>query len=446
MNKLLQKIAYAVMFFMTFGISSAYAIPSFARQTGLECTQCHTVFPELTETGRQFKLHGYTMTGGSSYKSPLDNLAAMVILTDTKASAQVNDPSKTNIITPDQISLFYGGKIYENLGAFVQVTYDGTGIVGGVKNGGTEKTNDVAHHFGTDNTDIRYVKDFKIQDHDIVIGATLNNNPTVQDIYNSTPAWGYPYWTTSAASQSPANSTQVEGALGGIVRGLGVYTMIDDLLYLEATGYQSNRGGGLLSPLSYNDWYGQTADVHGTSVYTRAALQKTVGDHFFMLGGYTFNTEVVSDITANNQYNKFADRAIDAQYNYTNGSHIVTIMADKIWEKQTYLDGSSANPNDTLTTSKAKISYYYDQKYGVTAGIFSTSGSADAKLYGTNSTLTPDASGKMIELHYLPTQKVRISLAYTMFDKFNGAKDNYDGAGTNASKQDNLFLSAIIMF
>lgn len=38
------------------------AVPSFARQTGVSCYTCHTVFMELTPFGRQFKLTGYTMS------------------------------------------------------------------------------------------------------------------------------------------------------------------------------------------------------------------------------------------------------------------------------------------------------------------------------------------------------------------------------------------------
>ena len=32
----------------------APAVPSFARQTGMACAACHTVFPELTRFGREF--------------------------------------------------------------------------------------------------------------------------------------------------------------------------------------------------------------------------------------------------------------------------------------------------------------------------------------------------------------------------------------------------------
>src|SRR5580692_7837983 len=41
--------------------SRVWAVPSFARQTGMACAACHTVFPELTPFGREFKLNGYVL-------------------------------------------------------------------------------------------------------------------------------------------------------------------------------------------------------------------------------------------------------------------------------------------------------------------------------------------------------------------------------------------------
>ena len=44
----------------------ALAVPSFASQTGMPCSQCHVVSfgVALTAYGRQFKLNGYTFSGG----------------------------------------------------------------------------------------------------------------------------------------------------------------------------------------------------------------------------------------------------------------------------------------------------------------------------------------------------------------------------------------------
>ena len=47
----------------------AWAVPSFATQTGKPCSQCHTLSfgPALTAYGRQFKLNGYTFDGGEQF-------------------------------------------------------------------------------------------------------------------------------------------------------------------------------------------------------------------------------------------------------------------------------------------------------------------------------------------------------------------------------------------
>ena len=64
--------------------NQAQAVPSFARQTGLECTACHTMFPELTPVGRNFKLNGFTATkhGDKPYEWP-PPVSAMVQLSFT---------------------------------------------------------------------------------------------------------------------------------------------------------------------------------------------------------------------------------------------------------------------------------------------------------------------------------------------------------------------------
>ena len=57
----------------------AEAVPSFARQTGATCSQCHVqgFGPNLTPMGRQFKLEGYTLSlPGQSFAYP--PLSAMV--------------------------------------------------------------------------------------------------------------------------------------------------------------------------------------------------------------------------------------------------------------------------------------------------------------------------------------------------------------------------------
>ena len=105
----------------------AAAVPSFSRQTGQPCSLCHigSFGPQLTEYGREFKLTGYTLTGGEGLNIPV---SAMVIGSFTHTSkgqsggAAPHFGSNDNFAL-DQASLFYAGKVVGELGAFVQATY-----------------------------------------------------------------------------------------------------------------------------------------------------------------------------------------------------------------------------------------------------------------------------------------------------------------------------------
>jgi hypothetical protein len=72
------------------------------------------------------------------------------------------------------------------LGAFVQLTYDG-----------------VARDTFLDNTDVRYAHQTEITKTSVVLGVDVNNNPTVQDVWNTTPAWAYPF-AASGLALTPA--------------------------------------------------------------------------------------------------------------------------------------------------------------------------------------------------------------------------------------------------
>ena len=63
----------------------AVAVPSYARQTGLACEACHTVFPQLTPFGRVFKASGYTLSNTNKVQD-VDSLKHyLMTLSDTPA-------------------------------------------------------------------------------------------------------------------------------------------------------------------------------------------------------------------------------------------------------------------------------------------------------------------------------------------------------------------------
>jgi hypothetical protein len=71
-----------------------------------------------------------------------------------------------------------------------------------------------------DNTDVRYADTASIGLFDFIYGITANNNPTVQDVWNTTPAWAFPY-TISTIASTPATKTLIQGAFAAHVGGVG---------------------------------------------------------------------------------------------------------------------------------------------------------------------------------------------------------------------------------
>ena len=113
--------------------------------------------------------------------------------------------------------------------------------------------------------------------------------------------------------------------------------------------------------------------------------------------------------------------------------------------------GNTGNPSYILKTFMAKATYYYQLNYGINVGYFSSRGTTDASLYPadevTGSAIgSPNSEGYILELDYLPKRDIRLVLQYTDYNKFNGAKHNYDGFGRNASDNNTLFAMLWMMF
>src|SRR5258708_24418226 len=238
---ILVKVARGLFMVLTLLIlftPKGFAVPSYSRQTGLACASCHYAPPELTPFGRTFKLEGYTFTTKAQvsddkkdHNAALHLLEAfpLSIILDTSLTATKSPQPGTqngNFQLPQAASLFLAGAWTSHVGSFVQVTYDAQG-----------------DHFSWDNTDIRYANHGgKLFGKPITYGITLNNNPTVEDLWNTTPAWGYPYVGSNVAP-GPTAGAIINGALAPDVAGVGGYTMWNEHLYLARTMDRSEHIG-----------------------------------------------------------------------------------------------------------------------------------------------------------------------------------------------------------
>lgn len=398
-------------------------VPSFARQTGLACSACHYQFLTLTPFGRKFKLNGYTMTnqvpiadkdsatnGGKLGLSPFSLLSAMVTAGITHTKDQVPDTQNDVAALPQELSLFLAGRISPKVGLFSQFTYAGP---------------DGA--FGIDNVDIRFANKGSLGgDKEIVYGLTLNNSPTVQDLWNTTPVWGFPF-IGSEAAPGPAASTLIDGGLGQSVLGLGGYGMFGNLVYAEFSVYRSALQG-VAAPDN------TTGAIKGVAPYWRVALQKDFDNQSVMVGTFGMQTSLFPENSPalSGPQDKYSDIGIDAQFESKVGSGNVVVRGSWIDEQQTldatFLAGGSANTKNDLKTLRANASYYPKQWLGLSGGYFDTRGSADANLYGGE----PNTTGFIGEVDLNPWENTRVGLQYTGYSKF-------DGTGTNASGNNTLF-------
>lgn len=432
----------------------ALAVPSFARQTGLECTNCHLSWLELGPVGRQFKLGGYTQIKentkprpwvawpGDNDAPPLIPLAGMIEGSLTSTRDTSGDPSefpKNKALVLQQFSLFLSGRVLENLGLFSQWTYDG-----------------VEHHSSVDNVDVRLANRSPIFGIDTTYGLSLNNSPTLSDIYNTTPAWGFPY-AGSSVSVGPNAGTLIDEGLAQQVVGLTAYAMWNKTLYTEGGAYRTADGAYRL--FSAGVPKADVAQLDGPAPYWRVALQHEwdAGEQSAMVGAFGLSAKVFPDsLDPVAPSNKFSDVGVDAQYQYITDRHRISAQATWVREKQTWNAAfpaeETSNPTDTLNTFKGKVTYYYDMKYGINLGYFSTSGSTDDVLYNSGEPITgsingsPKTSGYIVELNWLPLPQYRFVAQYTGYSKFNGASSNYDGQGRNARDNNTFYLLAWLMF
>ena len=342
-------------------------------------------------------------------------------------------------LVAQQLSLFYAGKITDKSGAFVQWT--NAAVAPWLDAAGNSVNNQ--RHGNIDLTDIRYADKTKYSGHELLYGFTLNNTPTLEDIYNSSPVFGFPSSGPFGAN-SPAAALSGGLTLGGTVAGAGAYMLWDDLVYGAVSMYQKAEKG----PLGLMTVAGPSS-LKGSAPYWRLALQHEVDEHSFMIGTFGMNAKLYSNTADLSQpMNKFRDLGFDVQYQYQTREQTFTAQASRINEKQTYdaalLGIMADNQNVALNTTRIKGTYLYRQKYGATLAYFATTGDADATLYGM--TTKPDTSGYIVELNYLPVQNIKLALQYTGYQKFNGASANYDGSGRNASDNNTLYLLGWFMF
>jgi hypothetical protein len=408
----------------------AQAVASFARQTGLACEACHVVPPELTPFGRRFKLNGYTLTTRPPLVSDIDDYrkntvwlidipGISLLLQSTYNHYNQAPPDSAlpypakgqadNVQFPEQISLMYAGAITDQVGTFLQVTY--------AQASGT---------FGLDNTDIRYSD--HTANNDWVWGVTLNNNPGVQDVWNTNPAgYGQPAFSTQTLWSAPV----IDGAslrvpiselFGELAAGLGGYAWYKDSFYLELTGYKAAKSGSVQTTEDSSNLNLGGGTIVGSAPYWRAAYEYDWGYNSAMVGTsgmyaqfepYEFSGQAINP----GYVNRYTDISGDWQYQYNGQHNAFTFLGHYTHETQENAPGLVpkyfSNPTDHLSEFQVTAEYFRNRQFGGLVSFHRTTGTTDVAFNGGSG--LPANQYEVFELDYLPWFNFRFILQYNVY-------------------------------
>jgi hypothetical protein len=430
---------------------SAQAVPSYSRQTGLPCATCHFAPPELTPFGRKFKLDGYVFTtkpevtddkkGHNAALAILEAFPLSVIFDASFTETKSPQPGTQNgnFLFPQDASLFLAGKWASHVGSFVQVTYDSQG-----------------DHFSWDNTDIRYANTTKLLGKPLSYGLMFNNNPTVEDLWNSTPAWGFPF-TGSNVAPGPTAGALINGGLAQDVAGVGAYAMWNEHIYLAGTIYRSEHIG---APQP-NAGTGFGINIRGVAPYWRVAYQTVKDNNALEVGMYGLHVKSTPNAVTGPE-DSITDWAVDFQYDRTipqfnndvlsfRGSYIRENTSLAATFAGTGTGPGASFPRHHLNTVQGNIEYHFGTKLSGTAGLFSVNGTPDPILFpqaavSGSANGDPRSNGYILNLSWWPQQNIDLAVQYTGYKRFNGLQTNYDGAGRDASANNTVYLLARFVF
>ena len=421
-----QRLGIAIATALLVSAGTASAVPSFARQTGQPCAACHVggFGPQLTDFGVAFKLGGYTL---AIPNRPAVPVAAMVMTGFTHTNS-AQDPASldgrrldgshlegNDNLTLDQVSVFLAGRLAPNAGIFSQVTYDG-----------------VAQHTSIDNVDLRFADTFNLpNDTSLLAGLSINNNPGLQDPFNTLPAWAFPY-IASPVAPGPSAATILDETWAQKVTGVVAYGQFDNFLYGELGTYR-------MQSTSTQKFFGigvddRDAGALRSPLYARLAVRPTWSGGSLNAGLVMFKTGYQADRTQPDTVH-YTDLGVDASVRQTFADASQATAALSVIH-----EASSGTPG--LVEYSATGSYYLSSPWGGSWG-------ANLQRFGVNATAL-GSQGTRLQLDWTPTgtrplsglwdPSIRVGIQFTAYDELDAQR------GHAATMSDSAYLFAWLAF
>ena len=464
-------------------VRSAGAVPSFARQTGYDCTACHTIYPELTPLGRRFKLYGYTWTNkppeatvvsGRDPNAPFPTTTtpaspARLWLSrvppisfvffgsitgwnrrpiDTDATGTMYPAQEPLALFPQEASLVYAGRISDASGLWAQLTYSQTD--GGV---------------GIDTVDLRYIiysdgdlLDSKGRRADLLLGMTFNNAPTSADVWatggssvGGASSFGVPNFPVESQIAKPRSPLLYNLAQKSAA--VGAYAFLDDALYMELAGYVAAQPGVLHVSSDPATLTSSGGAIDYVAPYWRFGYERNWDDdrRSLMVG----TTGMFSKFTQPGAASllpaaSYLDVGLDAQYQMIEPDHILTLhgswMHEQTWNTPALVGTALSNARDRLDRLSLGARYFFDRTYGALVNFVDVSGTNDVLancdgIAACNG--SPAARWVTFEAYWMARLNVQLFVHYDAFFTLDSASNAFAALPSPKPSDNNLFLAGI---
>ncbi len=434
--------------------ANASAIPSYSRQTGLSCSNCHTVYPNLTPFGRDFKLHGYinnTTQSISAHQSAADTAAQgrttlefpAVPMVSARISSRWNYQSGSDgglvphgvvsagqgfISSPDGYgdkdilnylagsSIYIAGEISPHLGGFIEFS-------GPDDEGGT---------LGLGMFDVALVSSDKtIAGKNFVYGIRAEDALAAGDPSNSIGTWGL---TASLMGLSTQNTLFDPGT--AFMEGGELFAMLGDFdrggLYASVGVFRptANQTGNGYVQGSVSD-SGAFIGVNGVDGYARLSYYlPPIGKNtyteigaFGYFGKLNMIAAPAAGLSNPNYIDNYYDLGLDFQAQYIGEKHLVEFFALLQSQRDGAfygIDAFTGLPGAGIAVARqgfgVKADYYYRNMIGTYVKY----------LYQTSNQIKDvNINGVVVGIGCFPWENVNLKLERTMFSTYNMGAAQY---------------------
>jgi hypothetical protein len=404
---------------LCFSQEEASAVPSFARQTGKPCSGCHTIWPRLNATGREFKVQGYTEVAEDYPRIDKDNLDLLrygpplaLSLISFPYSKTSGNKAETRI--PEEAAIFFAGRMTPDIGAFVEPKWD------------------------------RDSRQFSLELVKVSSATKVGNNTVGLVVLKSDIAGADPYNTLRFTSFHTVNTP----AMFGQTRAAGDFFSLSDTenmgLLLNGMFINSVYAavGGFRGDGSAANVLNDPVDLFGRLVFEHPLSAETI----ISMGGFYYDgkerydhsySQLISPgagvvsavlVALPTYETRIRRQGLDFQFQREATPHIFDVVAVYMAGRDEHVDvyGTSidiasltppaAGPGSEIKFAAyyAELSYFYDRMYGVTVGYDHFKSMQDATL---------NKKGPTFNIAYLPWLNTKLALEYSVFDLADGTKE-----------------------